>query len=231
VTNDGKKVYAGIAQAPGAVDVIDTVTLTNVKKIPVEGSVHNVYVTPDGKFAVSGSVQSSVITVIDTATDTVAWTFKETSGIRPMIFDTNPDGSTKRIFVQLSNYHGIAVVDWATHKETSRWELPDIPGMTKETEGFAGGSGARAGHYGGQESAAGHQQVVRDDVRLLTARFETYRQRTGRLSPRMAHADARRQEGLHRGGGRQPRVGGRYRFAERNGADPGRPGAEAERDS
>jgi YVTN family beta-propeller protein len=138
VTNDGKKVYAGIAQAPGAVDVIDTVTLTNVKKIPVEGSVHNVYVTPDGKFAVSGSVQSSVISVIDVATDTVAWTYKETSGIRPMIFDSNPDGSTKRIFVQLSNYHGIAVVDWATRKETSRWELPDIPGMTKETEGLQG---------------------------------------------------------------------------------------------
>jgi len=74
VTNDGKKVYAGIAQQPGAVDVIDTVTLTNVKKIPVDGSVHNVYVTPDGKFAVSGSVASSVISVIDVATDEVAWT-------------------------------------------------------------------------------------------------------------------------------------------------------------
>jgi YVTN family beta-propeller protein len=138
VTNDGKKVYAGIAQNPGAVDVIDTVSLTNVKKIPVEGSIHNVYVTPDGKFAVSGSVATSVISVIDVATDTVAWTFKETSGIRPMIFDTNPDGSTKRIFVQLSNYHGIAVVDWATHKETSRFELPDVPGVTKETEGLQG---------------------------------------------------------------------------------------------
>jgi YVTN family beta-propeller protein len=138
VTKDGKKVYAGIAQNPGAVDVIDTVALTNVKKIPVEGPVHNVYVTPDGKFAVSGSVATSVISVIDVATDTVAWTFKETSGIRPMVFDTNPDGSTKRIIVQLSNYHGIAVVDWATHKETSRFELPDVPGMTKETEGLQG---------------------------------------------------------------------------------------------
>src|SRR5262249_53009560 len=138
VTKDGKKVYAGIAQNPGAVDVIDTVTLTNVKKIPVEGSIHNVYVTPDGKFAVSGSVATSVISVIDGATDTVAWTFKETSGIRPMMFDTNPDGSTKRIFVQLSNYHGIAVVDWATHKETSRFELPNVPGVTKETEGLQG---------------------------------------------------------------------------------------------
>ena len=36
--------------------MIDTATLTNVKSVPVKGAVHNVYVTPDGKFAVSGSV-------------------------------------------------------------------------------------------------------------------------------------------------------------------------------
>ena len=77
-------------------------------------SVHNVYVTPDGKFAVSGSVQTGVISVIDTKTDTLAWQVKLSAGIRPMIFDTNADGSTKRIFVQLSNYHGVAVVDFAT---------------------------------------------------------------------------------------------------------------------
>ena len=67
VTNDGKRVYAGIAQAPGALDIIDTTTLTNAKTIPVDGSVHNVYVTPDGKFAVSGSVATGVITVADGA--------------------------------------------------------------------------------------------------------------------------------------------------------------------
>jgi YVTN family beta-propeller protein len=136
ITKDGRRIYAGIAQSPGALDVIDTATMTNAKTIPVEGSVHNVYVTPDGKFAVSGSVATSVITVVDTATETVAWTFKETSGIRPMIFETNPDGSTKRIFVQLSNYHGIAAVDWATHKETVRWEMADIAGAHKETQGL-----------------------------------------------------------------------------------------------
>src|SRR3954466_15547866 len=72
VSKDSKKVYVGIAQAPGAVDVIDAAAQTNVKSIKVDGSVHNVYVTPDGKYAVSGSVATGVITVIDTATDTVA---------------------------------------------------------------------------------------------------------------------------------------------------------------
>src|SRR3954462_12012528 len=131
VSKDSKKVYVGIAQAPGAVDVIDAAAQTNVKSIKVDGSVHNVYVTPDGKYAVSGSVATGVITVIDTATDTVAWSYKETSGIRPMIFDTTADGSTRNIYVQLSDYHGIAIVDFATHKETKRWELPDIPGEEK----------------------------------------------------------------------------------------------------
>ena len=138
VTPDNRKVYVGIAQAPGAVDVIDVASLTNVKSVPVEGSVHNVYVTPDGRFAVSGSVQSRVISVIDTNTDTLAWQLKMDAGIRPMIFDTNPDGSTRHIFVQLSNYHGVAVVDFATRKEKTRFELPAVPGEEKELEGLQG---------------------------------------------------------------------------------------------
>ncbi|HUR32235.1 MAG TPA: cytochrome D1 domain-containing protein [Vicinamibacterales bacterium] len=138
VTPDGRKVYAGIAQQPGAVDVIDTTTLTNVKTVPVTGSVHNVYVTPDGKFAVSGSVATGVISVIDTKTDEVAWTLKETSGVRPMTFEANPDGSTRRIFVQLSDYHGVAVVDWATRKEVARWEHAVVPGAETHSDGLQG---------------------------------------------------------------------------------------------
>jgi YVTN family beta-propeller protein len=138
VTPDGRKVYAGIARAPGAVDVIDTASLTNVKSIPVEGAVHNVYVTPDGKFAVSGSVGSGVISVIDTETDTLTWSLKESSGIRPMAFTTRPDGSTGQIIVQLSNYHGVVVIDFATRKELNRYPLPAIPGREQVTDGIQG---------------------------------------------------------------------------------------------
>jgi hypothetical protein len=41
-----------------------------------------------------------------------------------MTFDTNADGSTNRIFVQLSNLHGFAVVDFTKHTEISRVMLP-----------------------------------------------------------------------------------------------------------
>ena len=138
VTQDGSKVYVGIAQAPGAVDVIDTATLTDVKSIPVDGAVHNVYVTPDGRFAVSGSVAKSVISVIDEETDKVVWSLKLSSGIRPMVFTKNPDGSTKEIVVQLSNFHGLSIVDFAAHKEVRRIELPDVPGQERETDGIQG---------------------------------------------------------------------------------------------
>lgn len=138
VTADGRKVYVGIAQSPGAVDVIDTETLTNIKSIPVQGAIHNVYVTPDSKYAVSGSVATGVITAIDTATDTVAWSWKESAGIRPMIFTTNADGSTKEMIYQLSNFHGFVVADFATQKELRRVEQPEVPGKERATEGIQG---------------------------------------------------------------------------------------------
>lgn len=139
VTNDGSHVYVAIAQAPGAVDLIDTTSLTNVKSIAVKGAIHNVYVTPDGKYAVAGSIPTSTISVIDTASNTVAWALTMSAGIRPMAFTKNPDGSTKEIIVQLSDFHGFAVVDFAAHKETKRVTLPDPPGVEKEMEGIQGG--------------------------------------------------------------------------------------------
>lgn len=139
VAKDGSHVYVGIAEAPGAVDVIDTASLTNVKSIPVKGAIHNVYVTPDGKYAVAGSIPTSTISVIDTSTNTVAWTLQMSAGIRPMAFTQKPDGSTKEIIVQLSDFHGFAVVDFTAREEIKRVTLPDPPGQEKEKQGIQGG--------------------------------------------------------------------------------------------
>lgn len=127
ISKDGRLVYVAIVSAPGAVDVIDTTTLERRKSIPMKGGIHNVYVTPDGRHVVAGSIAGRLMTVIDQKTDDVLWTLFDV-GVRPMAFETNPDGSTKRIFVQLSDFHGFAVVDFAQRKEVSRVELPnDIP--------------------------------------------------------------------------------------------------------
>lgn len=127
ISKDGRRVYVSIAVAPGAVDVIDTASLERVKSIPVKGAVHNTYVTPDGKYIVSGSIASHVITVMDQKTEEPVWSVQEDLGIRPMAFLTNPDGSTKWIFAQLSNFNGFAVIDFATHQEINRIKLPDLP--------------------------------------------------------------------------------------------------------
>ena len=138
ISKDGTHVYVGIAEAPGAVDIIDTASNTRTKTVPVDGAVHNVYVTPDGKFVVSGSVATSVVSVIDTRTNTLAWSIKLASGIRPMTFTVNPDGSTKELIAQLSNFHGFVIVDFATRKEIKQITLPDPPGQHKNIEGLQG---------------------------------------------------------------------------------------------
>jgi YVTN family beta-propeller protein len=139
IAKDGKKVYVSIAQAPGAVDVIDTVKMERANSIPVEGAVHNTYVTPDGKFIVAGSIAGRKLTVIDSATEQVAWKLPFENGVRPMTFEKNADGSTKRIFVQISELHGFAVVDFAAQKEVARVMLPDLPApAVKNTEGVQG---------------------------------------------------------------------------------------------
>lgn len=138
ISRDGRRVYVGIVTAPGAVDVVDTGTLERVKSIPTKGGIHNVYVTPDGKQVVAGSIAGRVMTVIDQATEEPLWTVFE-EGVRPIAFETNADGSTKRAFVQISNLHGFAVVDWAQRKEVARVELPnDVPAEKRNTGTFNG---------------------------------------------------------------------------------------------
>ena len=128
VSRDGKRVFIGIRVAPGAVDVIDTASLTNIKSIPVKGAIHNVYVTPDGKYALAGSIEGKMLTVIDEVTLQIAWELPFDFGVRPMAFEKAADGSTSRVFLQLSGFHGFAVVDFKTHKEVTRIKLPSEPG-------------------------------------------------------------------------------------------------------
>ena len=138
ISKDGRRVYVGIVSAPGAVDVVDTATLAKVKSIPTKGGIHNVYVTPDGTHVVAGSIAGRLMTVIDQKTEEPVWTlFQE--GVRPMAFETNPDGSTKRVFVQLSELHGFAVVDFAQRREVARVQLPnDIPAENVDKGPFNG---------------------------------------------------------------------------------------------
>ena len=135
ITNDGSRVLVGIRSGPAVVDAIDTRTLQRTKSIPVDGNVHNVYVTPDGKYAVSGSIENKTVSVIDLQTEEMAWEVKLDRPVRPMAFEANADGSTRRIFVQLTGFHGFAVVDFAKRTEAARIKLPRQPAGFGDEEG------------------------------------------------------------------------------------------------
>jgi YVTN family beta-propeller protein len=160
VTADGSRVYVAIMEMPGTIDVIDVTSMEKIKSIPVEGAIHNVYVTPDSKYAVGGSIQTRTINVIDIASNELLWTLEMSSGIRPMIFNTNPDGSTKNIFVQLSGFHGFAVVDFASRAEIARIEHP--PALGQEA------------HYDGLQGAPAHGLGVSPDGKTLWSTSKVY---------------------------------------------------------
>jgi len=126
VTKDGGRVVVAITDPP-AIDVIDTQGMVLKKSIKMNGRMHNTYVTPDGKYVVSGSVRNKFMNVVDLATEETAWEIKFDGGVRPMAFDVNPDGSTRRVYAQLSNLDGFAVVDFAERKEVARIKFPDEP--------------------------------------------------------------------------------------------------------
>jgi YVTN family beta-propeller protein len=130
VTKDGGRVVVCIRDDPGTLDVVDTVALTLKKSIPVKGGLHNVYVTPDGKYAVAGSVRKNRLTVVDLATEVVAWDLPFDKGLRPMAIEAATDGSTSRLFVQVSGLNGFAVVDFAARKEVARIVFPDVASDT-----------------------------------------------------------------------------------------------------
>ena len=83
ITPDGQQIYVAIAlnyndlsdfprvkaDASGGVDVIDTVSLQKVKTISMKGGVHDLNVSPDGKYVFVGNARggkANVMTVVDT---------------------------------------------------------------------------------------------------------------------------------------------------------------------
>jgi YVTN family beta-propeller protein len=123
VAKDGR-IAIGIARGHGALDIVDPKTLELRATIPVNGRLHNVYVTRDSKYVIAGSIPNKVITVIDLDKEQVVFEIKLDKGVRPMTIESNPDGSPKRIFAQLSDLNGFAVVDFAARKEVARITLP-----------------------------------------------------------------------------------------------------------
>ena len=125
--------FPEIKAAPsGGIDVIDATSLTKVKTIPIKGGIHDLNISPDGKYMVAGGARgakppTNLGNVIDTQTNEIAWTFSLNPAPSPMAISAKPDGSTDKIYAQNGRDNGFAVVDFATHAVTSFVKFPDIP--------------------------------------------------------------------------------------------------------
>jgi YVTN family beta-propeller protein len=126
ITPDGKRVYVCIRQESW-VDIVDTASLEKVKSVPVGRYPHNVYGTPDGKLMLATSMGDKKITAIDTKTEKPVFEIPVQGVPRPVAMDAGP----QHLFVQLSNLHGFAVIDYATRKTIDTVTLPDTPADPK----------------------------------------------------------------------------------------------------
>ena len=126
ITADGKRVYICIRGA-AQVDIVDTASLERVKSVPVGKGPHNVYRTPDGLHMIATSMGDNKLTVISVKTEEPEFDIPLDGVPRPVMIDAGPDNSIKRLFVQYSNLHGFAVVDYPSRKVVDKILLPDGP--------------------------------------------------------------------------------------------------------
>src|SRR5258707_8203107 len=103
ISPDGRWVYVAIAltyddysefpqikaNPSGGVDVIDTRSLEKVKTIALKGGIHDLNVTPDGKYVIAGSSRgakppANLMNVIDARTNEVAWSLLVNPAPSPM---------------------------------------------------------------------------------------------------------------------------------------------------
>ena len=132
-TKDGKLILVCIRNTAttvedvGALDIIDAKSMEKVKSIPVERGLHDISVTGDGKYAAAGAPGGHLLVVFDLQKMEIAWRVHYDYGVNPLVIENNPDGSGKRIFVQLGPTNGFSVVDFEQRKEVAFVKVPDEP--------------------------------------------------------------------------------------------------------
>jgi YVTN family beta-propeller protein len=125
ITRDGRRVYVCIRQE-AVVAIVDTASLEVVKRVEVGRGPHNVYLTPDGRYMLATAMDDHKITAIDVVTEKPAFVIPAGGVPRPLAIDPAA-GEPKRLFVQLSNLHGFAVIDYASRETVRKVMLPDGP--------------------------------------------------------------------------------------------------------
>ena len=138
---------------PSVVDVIDVATHKVIRSVAVHHPVHNTYVTPDDNYVIAGlrgepEPGDPTIEVIDAKTDTVVWGMELTGHrqygrsnheVRPMAFEANLDGSTKRMFAQATGINAVWVIDWTKREVVDLLWPPKLPLWRQNADGIQTG--------------------------------------------------------------------------------------------
>jgi YVTN family beta-propeller protein len=119
----------------GAVDIVDATTLKVVKTIQMRGrgagAMHDIFLSPDGKYMLAGCCEQhpggDFLAAIDVQTEKVIWEVPFDYDVETIAIEAGPNGSSSRVFVETPNLHGFIVVDFATHKQVAKIIFPDKP--------------------------------------------------------------------------------------------------------
>jgi YVTN family beta-propeller protein len=76
---------------------------------------------------ISTAMDGQKLTVIDVATEEPAFSIPAGGVPRPLIIDANPDNTINRLFVQLSNLHGVEIINWKSRSIAGKIMLPPYP--------------------------------------------------------------------------------------------------------
>lgn len=161
VSRDGRKLYAGIwpldgqEDKRGYVQVIDTAKLRVVETIPVQGGVHDPWLSPDGRELLVMSPEGRYMDLFDTGNDHLLWICCHEAEIGTMNMEAGPDGATSRIFFSYAGYPGIVVVSARTGKELERVPYPVPTSGPYKGMAPASGNGKDLGFHGGEISPDG----------------------------------------------------------------------------
>jgi YVTN family beta-propeller protein len=157
IVNRSSKVLGPGFQSTGSpasiVDVIDIATHKVIKSVPVHTTVHNIFITPDESQVIAGlrgevEPGDPAFQVIDPKTDTVAWGMELTGHtqygrthheVRPMAFEADGDGSTRRAYAQATGINKVFVIDWKARKVVEVLSPPKLPLWKQNADGIQAG--------------------------------------------------------------------------------------------
>lgn len=161
LARDGSKLYSGIwplsgqENRRGYVQIIETAKLQVVRTIPVQGGVHDPWMSPDGKELLLMSPEGRYMDLFDTGNDRLIWICCHEAEIGTMNMEAGPDGSTSRIFFSYAGYPGIVVISARTGRELERVPYPVPTSGPYKGLAPASGNGKDLGFHGGEISPDG----------------------------------------------------------------------------